>query len=177
MSSTPCNRGMSTLTAVAHGETMKNKEQRKAMAGRSSHRSLAQFVTARREALGISAYEAAGRAGLHRSYWSKLEAGNFESPQPRTLVSIARALALPIERLYRIVGYAPAQRLPSLKPYLRARYHLPHEAVLDVEAYFEQLRNYYGIPKDQRVFPPKPPAPPRPDDRKSDKPILKRRAS
>jgi transcriptional regulator with XRE-family HTH domain len=151
---------MSTLTAVAIGETMKNKESRKAMARRSTHQSLAQFVTARREALGINAYEAARRAGLHRSYWSKLEAGNYGSPNPRTLSGIARALELPIERLYRVVGYAPAQRLPGLRPYLRAKYHLPHEAVVDVERYFQQLRDYYGIPKGQRVFPPKPKSPP-----------------
>jgi transcriptional regulator with XRE-family HTH domain len=151
---------MSTLTAVAIGETMKNKESRKTMAGRSTHQSLAQFVTARREALGIAAYEAARRAGVHRSYWSKLEAGNYAAPNPRTLGGIARALELPIERLYRVVGYAPAQQLPGLRPYLRAKYHLPHEAVLDVEAYFQQLRDYYGIPKGQCVFPPKPKSPP-----------------
>ncbi len=30
------------------------------------------------------------------------------------------------------------------------------EAVADLERYFEMLRAYYNIPKDQPVFPPKP---------------------
>jgi hypothetical protein len=42
---------------------------------------------------------------------------------------------------------------------MRAKYDLPLEAVADLERYFDYLRNYYGVPKDKPVFPPKPKRP------------------
>lgn len=137
------------------------------------HQSLRVFVRSRRRALGLSAYAAAERAGLHRSYWSKLEAGEYDAPSPKTLEGIAAALKVPLEQLYTIVGYETPQRLPNFRPYLRARYHLPHEAVVELERYFKMLRSYYGIPDNQSVFPPKPKAPTKPARR--DQP--KRRAA
>ena len=64
-------------------------------------------------------------------------------------------LNVDFEDLYGLAGYESPERLPSFRPYLRAKYELPPEAVADLERYFELLRNYYGIPKDQPVYPPK----------------------
>jgi cytochrome c553 len=40
--------------------------------------------------------------------------------------------------------------------YHRQDEQLSPEALRDLEAYFAQLRAYYGIPDDQPVFPPRP---------------------
>lgn len=124
---------------------------------------LGPYVRARRLALDMSLDDAAEASGLHRSYWSKLENGVYEAPSPRYLQVIAHAIDLPFEDLFGLAGYDSPKRLPSFSPYLRAKYQLPPEAVRDLEKYFELLRNHYGIPKDQPVFPPKEKKPPKPD--------------
>lgn len=148
---------MSTLTNVARIETMNTKDNATRTMSNTRTPSLRAFVRTRRKQLDLSAYAAAERAGLHRSYWSKLEGGEYAAPSPKTLAGIASALDVPIEHLYEIVGYETTpQSLPSLRPYLRARYHLPHKAVAELERYFDLLRSYYDIPAEQSVFPPKP---------------------
>jgi transcriptional regulator with XRE-family HTH domain len=124
------------------------------------NQTLGDYVRDRRESRGLNYYQAAEHSGLNHTFWRKLEDGQYEAPSPRSLLAIAKTLAVPIEDLYSLAGYDIPARLPSFKPYLRARYDLPHEAVSDLERYFELLRNYYGIPKDKPVFPPKPQAPP-----------------
>lgn len=116
---------------------------------------LGKYVRDRRESRSLDYYQAAARSGLNHTFWRKLEDGQYEAPSPRSLLAIARALEVPIEDLYALAGYDIPARLPSFRPYLRARYDLPPEAVTDLERYFELLRNYYGIPKDHPVFPPK----------------------
>lgn len=119
------------------------------------NQSLGEFIRDRRVSWGLSLDDAAERSGLHMSYWSKLENGLYDAPSPKHLQSIARALDVPFEDLYGLAGYEIPERLPSFKPYLRAKYELPPKAVAELERYFELLRAYYGIPKDQPVFPPK----------------------
>jgi transcriptional regulator with XRE-family HTH domain len=118
--------------------------------------SLGEYIESRRLARGYSLTQAAERSGLHYSYWSKLENGLVQTPSPRHLKTIATTLKVPVEDLYGLAGYDLPDRLPAFKPYLRAKYELPPEAIADLEKYFAQLRAYYGIPDDQPVFPPKP---------------------
>jgi transcriptional regulator with XRE-family HTH domain len=122
------------------------------------NQALGDVVRARRLSRGMSLADAAAVSGLHHSYWSKLENGQYLTPAPRYLQTIGTVLDIPIEDLYGLAGYEVPKRLPSFKPYLRAKYDLPPEAIADLEKYFEMLRNHYGIPKDQPVFPPKPKA-------------------
>jgi transcriptional regulator with XRE-family HTH domain len=127
------------------------------MAKDSKNQSLGDYIRDRRLALGFSLSDVAVASGLHFSYWSKLEAGHYEAPAPKYLQVIADTLKVDSEDLYALVGYVVPKRLPTFKPYLRAKYgDLPPEAVADLERYFELLRAYFGIPKDQPVFPPKP---------------------
>jgi transcriptional regulator with XRE-family HTH domain len=106
--------------------------------------------------MGLSLSDAAEASDLDPSYWNKLENGHYSSPAPKHLSTIAGVLGVAVEDLYGLAGYDIPKRLPSFQPYLRAKYDLPPEAIADLERYFELLRNYYGIPKDQPVFPPKP---------------------
>jgi transcriptional regulator with XRE-family HTH domain len=119
------------------------------------NQTLGEYIRERRVSRRLSLADAADLSGLHLSYWSKLEDGQYESPAPKHLMTIARALNVDFEDLYGLAGYESPERLPSFKPYLRAKYELPPEAVADLERYFELLRSYYDIPKDQPVFPPK----------------------
>lgn len=125
------------------------------MSKSDTNQALAAFVRSRRESLGVTKVELARRSGLHASYWRYLEAGRFAHPSPKQLKKMATALDVPVEDLYGMVGYELPERLPSFRPYLRAKYSLPNEAVAELEHYFEMLRSYWGIPDDQPVFPPK----------------------
>jgi transcriptional regulator with XRE-family HTH domain len=139
------------------------------MTTEKKNQSLGEYVRERRESRGLDYYQAAERSGLNHTFWRKLEDGVYEAPSHRSLQAIAKTLAIPIEDLYGLAGYGIPARLPSFRPYLRARYELPPEAVAELERYFELLRNYYGIPKHEPVFPPKPKAKPT-DQKRATKP-------
>jgi transcriptional regulator with XRE-family HTH domain len=138
----------------------------------AKNQTLGEYIRDRRMSRGLSLSEAAQMSGLHLSYWSKLEDGQYKAPAPKHLQAIAGALDVDFEDLYGLTGYEIPQRLPTFKPYLRTKYELPPDAVRDLERYFELLRAYYNIPKDQPVFPPKP----KPDS-KPKKADQKRRAA
>ena len=57
-------------------------------------RTLGEYVRARRHALNMTLQEAADRSKVDRSYWSRLETGEYQTPNPRFLVAMARALDL-----------------------------------------------------------------------------------
>lgn len=130
---------------------------------------LGEYIRDIRLSRGLSLNEVAQASGLHFSYWSKLENGVYDAPAPKHLLVIARTLRVSAEDLYGLAGYDIPSRLPTFKPYLRAKYgDLPPEAVADLERYLELLRSHYDIPKDQPVFPPK--AKPTPEPRSDTKP-------
>ncbi|HUD05458.1 MAG TPA: helix-turn-helix transcriptional regulator [Candidatus Saccharimonadales bacterium] len=126
------------------------------MAKGDGNQSLGDYIRSRRLSLGLSRAGAAEAADLDASYWAKLENGNYIKPAPPHLSAISDVLEVPVADLYALAGYEIPAGLPSFQPYLRARYDLPAEAVSDLERYFEYLRSYYGIPKDQPVYPPRP---------------------
>lgn len=76
---------------------------------------------------------------------SALEAGTNLSPQPDTLRAIARVLDVPISDLFVIADWLPAGELPTLQPYLRAKYRdLDEQAIADIEAYANQRAQRHG---------------------------------
>jgi transcriptional regulator with XRE-family HTH domain len=127
---------------------------------------LGEFVRDRRESRGMSLSDASLASGLHHSYWSYLEAGKYKNPRPAHLQLVAEVLEVSVEDLYGMAGYEIPKRLPSFRPYLRAKYDLPPEAISDLERYFDLLRNHFGIPKDKPVFPPKKAPTPGPSEAK-----------
>ena len=118
---------------------------------------LGRYIRTRRESRELDVRTAAEQAELDPSYWWKLEAGRYDSPAPRYLQAIAEVLQVPLTDLYGLAGYDHTDELPGFTPYLRTKYpELSPEDVRGLERYFDLLRSYYGIPKDQPVFPPKP---------------------
>lgn len=124
---------------------------------------LGQYIKARRLAQGLLLVDAAADSGLHYSYWSKLESGQVKTPSPKHLQSIARALEVDYKDLFVLAGYEVPEQLPTFQPYLRAKYQLPPGAIAELERYFDFLRNQYGIPKNEPVFPPKAKIPAEPE--------------
>lgn len=116
---------------------------------------LGDFIKARRLSKGVTKAEACRRTGFHYSYWHKLEAGIYEMPSPKALDLVAEIIDAKPADLYALAGYRIGGDLPGLGPYLRSKYHLPAEAVDQLESYFSFLRAQYGIAEDQPVFPPK----------------------
>lgn len=116
---------------------------------------LGEFIKARRESRGITKADACRATGLDYSYWVKLEAGVYEMPSPKALDRVAEVIGCKPADLYVLAGYRLGGDLPGFGPYLRSRYHLPPEAIDQLEGYFAFLRQQYGIPEDEPVFPPK----------------------
>jgi len=102
---------------------------------------LGDYVRARRHAMRLTLAQAERRSGVDATYWSKLELGEYKSPNPRYLVAIAHTLDVAVEELYGLAGYYLPTQLPSFAPYLRSRYDLDDRAVDELFAVFEQIRS------------------------------------
>jgi transcriptional regulator with XRE-family HTH domain len=108
-------------------------------------RRLGQFISTRRQQLGLSMRQLAREIDANIATISFLEAGTHLSPQPDTLRAIARVLGVPIGDLFVTADWLPANELPTLKPYLRAKYQdLDEQAIADIEAYANQRAQRHG---------------------------------
>jgi len=83
------------------------------------------------------------RAKVDPSWLSRLEHGRIGSPDARSLWRIARALDVEVADIYLEAGFGDAHGLPGFGPYLRAKYHLPQEAVAQLEAHFALINEKY----------------------------------
>jgi transcriptional regulator with XRE-family HTH domain len=104
---------------------------------------LGAYVQQLRLARTLSVRSLAARAKVDFSWLSRLEHGRFASPDARSLWRIARALDVEVADIYLEAGYGDAHGLPGFGPYLRAKYHLPQEAVAQLEAHFALINEKY----------------------------------
>lgn len=87
----------------------------------------------------------ASRAGLNSGELSRLENGK-RNPQPDTLKALATALGVPLADMFAMADYIIPYDLPSMAPYLRARYgHLPEETLSAVNNYLERLIDEHDL--------------------------------
>src|ERR1044071_3433554 len=91
---------------------------------------LGEYLKSARERAGLSQRQLANRVGIHYSYLSRLESGENGSPSAEVLQDIADLLAF--------IGVKPAEGLPELAPYLRAKYHLDDEQIRKATVYFRR---------------------------------------
>jgi transcriptional regulator with XRE-family HTH domain len=108
-------------------------------------RDLGQLIRELRQAqgLGLRALEAA--SGVNISSLVSLERGEILAPQPDTLRVIAAALNTPVTDLFTVAGWLPPNELPTLRPYLRAKYaELDDAAIDDLERYADSLATRSG---------------------------------
>jgi transcriptional regulator with XRE-family HTH domain len=138
------------LTNCLHEETARNTindEMRRTSLTLDQAQQLAELLRTHRQAAGLGMRQLARATGLSVSIISKLEAGLLPNPLPETLKPIARVLRLPMSDLFLIADWLPADELPTLKPYLRAKYRgLDEQAIADIEAFANQRTQRHGGP-------------------------------
>ena len=116
-----------------------------------NNQALGTYVRTRRLSRGLDIRTAAERSGFHGSYWRKLEAGQYESPDAKHLQVLARVLDCPLEDLYTLCGYQTPKGLPSLGPYLRATSDLTGEEIAVMERIFDSFARDDSEDTDRRA--------------------------
>ncbi len=109
---------------------------------------LSTILKRERERAHLTVRELAAKATMTSSTLSRIESGLIGSPKPDHLQRLAVALGIDVEELYASVGYLAPAGLPTLRPYLRAKYGLTDDAAGQIEGYVQALR-------DQNQQPPK----------------------
>lgn len=92
---------------------------------------LGAFARRARERAGFSLRDLAAITRISRPMLQRLELDQLSNPSPTLLHRVAEALELNSDDLFAFVGYRPSGVLPSLAPYLRAKYRLPPHAVAE----------------------------------------------
>lgn len=112
---------------------------------------LGNYLRKQRESRKLSMNALAGAAKVDPATVMRLEEGDFSRPQPQTLARLARALQIDVEELYRRSPGLRPGGLPAFAPYLRAKLpRLPESQVKEVEDYFKQLEERYGVKGGRR---------------------------
>lgn len=104
-------------------------------------RAIAHILRRKRQALGLSATEVAHRASLDPGTVTRIELEQINEPTPASLKAIAGVLDIAVSDLFVVADWIPHEELPSLLPYLRAKYgDLPQQAIDELEALISRLR-------------------------------------
>jgi len=104
---------------------------------------LGSYVQHLRSERALSLRPLADRAKVDFSWLSRLERGRIGSPDARRLWRVARALEVEPADMYLEAGFGDTHDLPGFGTYLRAKYHLPEEAVTQLEAHFALINEKY----------------------------------
>lgn len=95
---------------------------------------------------GLSLRHLEAITGISRPMLHRLERNQMDEPSPALLQRLADALEIDSSDLFAFIGYQPSNTLPSLMPYLRAKYHLPPDAAAEAHAALDRIVAKY----DQR---------------------------
>lgn len=88
---------------------------------------------------GLSLAQVAAGTKVSESYLYYLEAGQRQKPHPEFLHRLATFYGVLVEDLYAAAGYTPADELPELGVYLRAKYGLSDDDARQLENYKDFL--------------------------------------
>jgi transcriptional regulator with XRE-family HTH domain len=101
---------------------------------------LAAIMRDRRQERGISARELARQAGVDKATITLLEQCKIAHPRVETIRALANVLELPLADIYAATNWLPENSLPSLRPYMRAKYgELTDDELSQVETFISQL--------------------------------------
>ena len=107
---------------------------------------LGQLLKARREERGLSMRGLARATAIHQATIVRLEAGSIVTPRADKLSRIAEALGISAADYFALAGYAVPADLPSLRPYLQAKYQgLLSEDLDRIEAYVGRIAKKRGF--------------------------------
>lgn len=99
---------------------------------------LGNFIRIKREAAGLSLRQAAELAGLHYSFWSRIESGERKKITPEDLQRIAEALDTDASELLSFIGVKAV--IPEPKVYFRQAYGMNDTEAAEAAAIIENLR-------------------------------------
>ena len=103
-------------------------------------KALADLIRKRRLELGISTRELARRSGLDHVALMRIDQHKIAQPTVATIRALSEALSIPLADMYAATNWLPEGELPSLRPYMRAKYDdLPDEALDQVARYIDRL--------------------------------------
>ncbi len=103
------------------------------------------FLKNRREQAGVAMYGLATKLGVDRSQLTRLEQGSVRNPRPEILAAYAEAIGVPAADIFTMAHMPLAKGLPTLRPYLRAKYRdLTAEDAAQVEAFVDDLMRKHG---------------------------------
>jgi transcriptional regulator with XRE-family HTH domain len=106
---------------------------------------LAALLQRARQRAGLTAREVARRAGVDVGTVTRIELGQIARPTPDSVTAIGAVLGVSAADLFAAADWLPREELPTLRPYLRAKYReLPDEAVAEVEALLNRYTERYG---------------------------------
>lgn len=105
----------------------------------------AAYLTQHRERAGVAMYSLAQDIGVDRAQLTRLEQGKVLNPRPEVLAAYAKALGVPLADIYSTAGIPLPKELPTLRPYLRARYReLTADDAAKVEAFVQGLMQQHS---------------------------------
>jgi transcriptional regulator with XRE-family HTH domain len=105
-------------------------------------RSLGATIRTAREAHGLGRADFARLLGVPPSQITRWET-NEVTPSPQSLVTLANQLEVRASDLFMLAGVPVPTDLASLPAMLRAEYHLPPEAITEIQAHIEQVAAEY----------------------------------
>src|SRR4051812_27644579 len=109
------------------------------LGGSRRARKLGLFIKEARERKGLSQRRLAKRIGRSGTYVSRLEAGNYKSPELTTLAAIANVLDLEFAQLAVLASSQIPEDLISLPIYLRRKYGLDAAAAQKLAHQFTNI--------------------------------------
>jgi transcriptional regulator with XRE-family HTH domain len=110
---------------------------------------LINLLSSKRKEANLSVNEVARRAEVDPGTAWRIEQGMIPTPKAESLKAIGKVLGIPTIDLFAVVGWIPDDDLPSIGPYLRAKYpQLPEEAVREIETNFEAVARTHGVTID-----------------------------
>jgi transcriptional regulator with XRE-family HTH domain len=91
--------------------------------------SLGAILRQARARAGLSLRNLEAITGIARAKLNRLEHDQHVENETEVLQRLAEALEINSDALFALAHDRPSETLPSLTPYLRAKYHLPPEAL------------------------------------------------
>lgn len=104
-------------------------------------RDLGRVIARARVRKGLSVRDLAAKAGVDKTWLSRIEQGRRESPAPDRLTRVAEILEIEPERIDRLTKGALNAALPGVQVYFRAKYGLTPEETAQIERY---VKRYIG---------------------------------
>ena len=109
-------------------------------------RQFGEYIKRLRTEQQLSIRGLASKAGIDDGALTRLEHGKVCAPQPGTLKALAMALQVPLADMFAMAGYVIPDDLPSIAPYLCARYgQLPEATLVSVNDYLQRLIEEHGL--------------------------------